>query len=126
MSKKKPAKPEAKKAWDLTLADVLSVNDAERAFGTTKLLPPEDEIPAVFYQAGNIYHRIAEAMWAGEPLPNGDITINEAFKDAVVFTQIQKCVMAHLTSFQPSHEHKIAGVAYMISKIMYIIPILTK
>lgn len=101
----------------------MSVNKLEVVWGTTRLLPPKDEIPEEFYK-GNVYTQLADAMWCGEPKPNGEVTINPGFEE-VPFTNIQACIMAHLKSFDPQHEHKIAGVGFMISKMTTITRILT-
>lgn len=119
MSRKKPE--EKPKAWSITQADIDSITDVDSAFGTTRLLPPEHEIPAEFWKT-NIYTRIADAMFVGEPPPAGEITFHSGFREDG--PAMMKCLMAHMNSFSPSHEHKIAGIAYMISKIMHVTAIL--
>ncbi len=125
MAKKKAAPvvvPEAKKEWTITQADIDSITQLDFAFSTDRFLPPEDKIPQEFW-SGNAYVRLTEAMMYGEPMPPGEVTFNEGFRPDG--PALQRCIMAHLRSFNPKHEHKIAGVAYMISKITHITPILT-
>ena len=119
MSKKKP---EEKKPWGITQADIDSITKPEAVWGTTRLLPPEVEIPKEFWKT-NIYTRIADSMFVGESPPRGEIHWNPGFRDDG--PAMMKCLMAHMKSFGPKHEHKIAGVAFMISKIMTVVPILT-
>lgn len=94
----------------ITAEQVASISDAELAFGTTKLLPNEEDIPEEFF-GDNIHTRLVNAIFYGKPLPAGDVQFNKGFeKDQTV-----KCIRAHLNSFGPKHEHKMAGVAYMIA-----------
>ena len=123
MSTKKPVKPEPKKPWTLTPSDVTSLTGPEKVWGTTKFLPPEDEIPEAFWK-GNIYTRLVDSMWANEERPKGQVNIREQFK-GIPFPVLHGFIMAHLTSFQPKHEHKIAGTAYMVYAMMEITAILT-
>ena len=116
------AKSEEHKSWSITQADIDSITAPEAAFGTTRLLPPEGEIPKEFWKT-NIYTRITYALFVGDPSPPGEITFNPGFREDG--PAMMKCLMAHLNSFEPSHEHKIAGIAYMISKIMHVTAILT-
>lgn len=115
-------KPIEKKPWDITQADIDSITKPEAVWGTTRFLPPEEEIPAEFWKP-NIYTRIADTMFVGDPPPQGEITFNPGFR--ADSTATYQFIMAHMKSFEPKHEHKIAGVGYMISKIMHITAILT-
>jgi hypothetical protein len=118
----KHTKPVAQQSWSITQADIDSITKPEAVWGTTRLLPPEEEIPKEFWGT-NIYTRIADAMFVGHPAPAGEIQFHPGFREDGPATF--QCVMAHMKSFDPKHEHKIAGVAYMISKIMHVTAILT-
>lgn len=96
--------------FKISAEDVASVTDAELAFGTIRLLPKEEDIPKQFWD-GNFYTKLASAIFYNTELPSGRIVFNEGFnKDSIV-----KAVRAHLRSFEPHHEHKIAGVGYLIA-----------
>jgi hypothetical protein len=121
MAKKAPTVEEPKR-WSLTQADINSITAAEHARGTTRLLPPVEEIPDEFfgpfkgYGAGNVYFRIADSMYVGEEPPMGDIEFKEGFTGEGV----ERLLTAHLRSVEPEHQHKMAGMAYMIATIMTI------
>lgn len=118
MPRKKPDPvPEAPKPWSLTQADLDATTALEWAFGTTRCLPPEDQIPKEFWEPWNgkpnIYISIIDALFCGNDVPEGELVFNDGFTGE----NLMKCVEAHLRSFAPRHEHKIAGLAYMISKV---------
>jgi hypothetical protein len=110
------------KPWELSQADVDSISDTEWRYGTVRLLPPESEIPKEFW-GSNIYSRIVEAMYVGDTPPMGEVTFNPGFRQDG--KAMSRCIMAHLRSVHPEYEHKIAGIAYMISKIVHVTSILT-
>lgn len=110
--------PEAPKPWSLTQADLDVTTDLEYAFATTRCLPPKEIIPKEFWDGfgANVYVRLADTLFTGDAPPAGDIEFNEGFTG----NNLMKFLIAHLRSFEPQHEHKIAGLAYMISCIMTI------
>lgn len=91
-----------------------TITDVEIAFGTTKLLPPIDAVPAEF-KRGNDYTKLLDRLFAGQPAPEGEIVFREGFDDDDAPALLNRVVMAHLRSFEPEHEHKIAGLGYLIS-----------
>lgn len=102
----------------LTPADVASITDPECAFGTTRLLPAVEDIPAEFKsQRGNVYTKIADSIFMGTDMPQGEIEMKEGFDPQAV----NRCVRAHICSWSPKHQHKIAGVGYMISLTMTLV-----
>lgn len=102
--------------YEVTPENIASITDAELAFGTTRLLPSEADIPKEFWD-GNIYTKLASAIFYNTPLPNGVVSFHDGFdKDAVV-----KAVRAHLASFGPEHNHKIAGVGYMMACVSEVV-----
>lgn len=106
-------------SYSITPELAASITDPELAFATTRLLPAWDDIPEEFKkQSGNIYCQLAHKLFFGDPLPDMEIDIAEGFKPE----DLNKCVRAHLASFEPKHQHKIAGVAYMISLMSTITP----
>lgn len=97
-------------AYTITAADLETITDNDVDFGTTRFLPSVDDIPRTFYES-NPYTQIVSAMAADIELPDVDVTL----KPDVDPEWLRRCVMAHLRSFEPRHEDKIAGVAYLIS-----------
>lgn len=96
--------------YTLTPEQLETITDVEMAFSTEKLLPAWDDIPEDF-KRGNKYTAICDAMFFGGPLPNFDIEMKPGFSDKA----LNRAVRAHLQSFSPKHEHKIAGVGYMMA-----------
>lgn len=73
-----------------------------------KYLPPENQIPKEFWSHYNEWNDLASTkFYRGGELPPGKDGIDRG----VAFRHIQIC----LGSFNLSHEHKIAGVAYLMS-----------
>lgn len=99
----------------MTPDDVRSISEPELAFGTVRFLPEWTEIPEDF-RNGNAYTDIVERIFFGRPLPDLQMVETPAF-DAVTSDAKRDFIMAHLKSFQPKHEHKIAGVGYLFSQL---------
>ncbi|KVV07503.1 hypothetical protein [Burkholderia ubonensis] len=102
-------------AYTLTREDLASITGAETAFGTDRLLPPLEEIPEVFLR-GNVYTQFAEALLLDRAIPAGEVTFRDGYANADA-QNLNRCVRAHLASFSPDHDHKIAGVGYMIAQV---------
>ena len=97
--------------YTVTSADMASITDVELAFSTERLLPEWDDIPAEF-QRGNLYTQLAEAIFYGRELPGCEIEMKEGFDPQ----SLNRAVRAHLQSYGPKHEHKIAGVGFMVAQ----------
>ena len=97
-------------SYSLTPEQLASITDVELAFATDRLLPGWDDIPQPF-KAGNVYTEIASAIMYGVALPPASI----AMKPGYTPNALNRAVRAHLQSFGPKHEHKIAGVGYMMA-----------
>lgn len=129
MSKKPVSKPEEPKPWGITQADMESITDKEFIYGTNRCLPPFSEIPKEYFVNGefkpsaNMYTRIADAMYCGEPVPKGEVNFLPGFEMAG--QAMARFLMAHLKSIEADYDHKMAGVAYMMTKIVKITAILT-
>lgn len=102
--------------YSLSRAEVDSITEGEVQCSTTKLLPGWEEIPADF-RNGNLYTRLAEARLLDYQLPGISIALLPGFDDAAACQAIDRCITAHLNAFAPRHQHRIAGVGYMISKV---------
>lgn len=112
--------------YTITAEDAASVNPLELLWGTTRLLPPVDAIPACFISGkgqAEAYHDLVNALYDGLALPEGNIIELHSGVSAVA---LRKCVIAHLMSLEPKHEHKIAGVAYMVHQLARLSPELKK
>lgn len=109
------------------------VSDVEIAFGITSYLPDFSCLPqeyqneiadgckianAIFNEGWAAGALIAKRIHQGRSLdlkspPPGDIPSGE-ISDPIL--RFQRCIGAHLASWSPKHEHKIAGVGYLIDK----------
>lgn len=107
--------------YKITRADLASINDVELAFSTDRFLPEWKDIHEAFKKP-NIYSQIAEALCLGFKMPQGEVTFLDGFPDEGAAKDLDRCVRAHVQSFGPSHEHKIAGVGFMISQVCKIEP----
>jgi len=78
-----------------------------------KFLPPWDEIPEEFrrnWHRSIGWPKVAET-WFFSGLPEGTVfTPKDGIDESKALCQIAAC----LRSFEPSHEHKIAGVAWLM------------
>ena len=88
------------------------ITDAEVAFSTTKFLPPYSQIPEEFKRGNTKWNRLFSAWFFG-----GLKELRVAPKDGVDRQKALRCIRAHMGSFEPKHEHKEAGVAYMMSML---------
>ncbi len=107
--------------YSISRADLDTITEAELARSTTKLLPEWGDIPAEF-RSGNVYTRMAQARLLDYPMPDVSISFLSGFDDEAACKAIDRCIVAHLKAFAPKHEHRIAGVGYMLSKICRITP----
>lgn len=131
--KKTPEIVPEPKPYGITQADLDSITDVEVAFATTKCLPKEEDIPEEFrgpYKGdyrSNVYVTLIDALFCGDKVPEGIITFHTGFeKTAENPKLLQRFTMAHLRSFEPSHEYKISAIAYMVSLVITITPENTK
>ena len=104
---------------NISRENIRDISDAEIAFGTTKCMPEINEIPKAFFE-GNIYTVLVEAIFYGRPIPSYQFEVNPSFDDDTILDEMPRFVKAHLVSWSCSHEHKIAGIAFLISQVMEI------
>jgi hypothetical protein len=102
--------------YSISRADLDTITDADLVRSTMKLLPEWADIPAEF-RNGNVYTRMAEARLLDYPMPDLSISFLPGFDDEAACKAIDRCIVAHLKAFTPRHEHRIAGVGYMLSKV---------
>lgn len=98
-------------SYSITPELAASVTDPELVFSTTRLLPALEDIPAEFKDASNPYHSLTRTIFYDDPLPEVEIDIKDGYSPEI----LNKCVRAHLRSHGIDHDHKIAGVAFMMS-----------
>lgn len=91
------------------------ITDVELAFGTAKFLPDMEVVPDEF-KKGNAYTKLVSCIFYGNPLPAGSIVFNDGFEGPEIPPLLNKLVMAHLRSYEPKHEDKIAGIAFLLSQ----------
>ena len=102
--------------YTLSRQSLDTITDLEMAFGTTKLLPPYGVVPEPF-KHGNGYTRLIDCLFSGQPLPGGEILFRQGFEDPAAPAALNRVVIAHLRSYEPKHEHKIAGLGYLVSLV---------
>ncbi len=104
---------------ELSREDIKNIFDVDIAFGTTKCMPEIEEIPKEYFQ-GNLYTTLVDAIFFGRPIPSYSFEVTPHFDDATILEDMPRFVRAHLVSRSCGHEHKIAGVAFLISQVMQI------
>lgn len=91
---------------------VPEIAGVDLAFGNTKHLPPMTEIPQEFQNGrspwSNLFHR-----WFYSGLP---ATVEFYPKEGVNPEKALKAISAIMVSFEPKHEHKEAGVTFLLSQ----------
>jgi hypothetical protein len=119
--KEKATRKRAPRYVEPHLADLKPVplKDVELAFPAEglRLLPKWEIIPEEFKQGGsfrNTWVRIVDEMFFGM---KGGVAEQYAMEpvEGIDFEAASRHLQAALRSFQPKHEHKIAGVAYLSS-----------
>jgi len=76
-----------------------------------KLLPAEADIPRAFFEDENAFRQIARA-WFCTGITGAAFVPKEGIDKQRAIAHLS----AVLRSFDPSHEHKMAGVAYLMSE----------
>lgn len=104
------------KTYTLTAADLKTVTDVEVAFGTTKLLPEREQIPD--YPNRKVFEDYVAALFYGHSLPSVQLCMGADFEGEG--EALNKALRAHLASWEPKHERKMEGVAYMLSLATFI------
>jgi len=89
------------------------VTDVELAFGgrIKELLPPYEDLPEEFQRFKTDWNRII-SKWFFDGLPKNT---NFIAKDGINAEKALRHIAAVLRSFEPKHEHKEAGCAYLLS-----------
>ena len=93
------------------MLEIPEIQDVDIAFGTTKALPKFKDIPREFTRDGNKWKDAASSLFF-----KGGRKSQFKVKDGVDADKAFRAIQAHLASWEPKHEHKEAGVAYMLSE----------
>lgn len=88
------------------------ITDAELAFATEKFLPPMEAIPKEFVDGNTKWNQLFTAWFF-----NGLQSLKVVPKAGIDSGKAIRCISAHMKSWGPKHEHKTAGVAYMMSML---------
>ena len=102
--------------YTLTRQSLDTITDVEMVFGTVKLLPPYEVVPEAF-KRGNNYTRLMDCLFSEQPVPGGEIVFRQGLDDPAAPAALNRVVMSHLRSYEPKHEHKIAGLGYLVSLV---------
>lgn len=94
---------------------VPEVTDVEVAFNTTRYLPKMGDIPEEFKDQNrdNKWTNLF-SEWFYRGFGEGEVEFN--LKEGVDGTKMMRAVKAVMGSWDPTHEHKTAGVAYLMSE----------
>lgn len=95
------------------MATVQEVTGLDLVFGgdMKKLLPPMSEIPEEFKKGHSKWNKVV-SDWFFYGLKNADWKP----KEGIDATKAIRHVSAIMRSFEPQHEHKEAGCAYLLSE----------
>lgn len=80
------------------------------------ILPEAKDIPERFWQSNNLYHNAAQVLFGFGGEAFNERFIMESKLSREDFDKAIRAIHTCLSSFEPKHEHKIAGVAYMMSE----------
>ena len=90
---------------------VPEITDAELSLGTTKALPAWNSIPEEFKSRETKWNKLVSDLFFG-----GVTSLKLSPKDGVDTKAAVRAIRAHLGSWEPKHEHKESGVAYLLSQ----------
>ena len=95
------------------MIEIQEVNGLDIAFGTKamSLMPPYKDIPKEYKDGQTKWNKLFNDWFFG-----GLSTLDLAPKEGVDKLKALSHIKAIMTSFEPQHEHKEAGVAYLMSE----------
>lgn len=94
---------------------VPDINRLDMAFGNIKHLPPMSEIPKRFSICSNTFQNKFVSKWFFGGLKDEDLALLVP-KSGVDKNKALAAIAAILRSFEPKHEHKEAGAAFLLSE----------
>ncbi len=90
---------------------VFEVSDAEIAFPVAKNLPPMEQIPKEFHGDRTKWHKLFDKWFYSGA---NDVTFYP--KEGVDPKKAIRAIRSIIGSYGPKHEHKKAGVSYLLSE----------
>lgn len=118
-----PAEPTPPKLRDLwsdtsTIPPVPKVSTVEMAFPATAMdyLPPWDILPEEFRENGHNAWMTLANTWFHSTRSLADRKLQLALKEDIDMDDLRNLIHVCMRSYAPKHEHKIGGVAYMLSR----------
>lgn len=94
-----------------TMIEVPELKDSDVVFGNIKHLPKWEEIPKEFKDGHTTWNALFNT-WFYNGLKKSQITV----KTGVDKNNALRALKAIIGSFEPKHEHKEAGAAYLMSQ----------
>lgn len=94
------------------MTPVPEITQSEMIFGTTKALPDYDKLPAEFRRMDGTKWNKLFSQWFFLGLKKLEVTPKEGVDKEKALIAIS----AHMKSFEPKHEHKESGVAFLMSE----------
>jgi hypothetical protein len=93
---------------------ITDLNNLEIAFPykVSHLMPTYEDIPSEFKRWSNKWNRLAQYLFSKGLSKEAQVVQKSGVDVEKAFNQIQ----AILSSFEPSHEHKLAGVAFLLNE----------
>lgn len=96
--------------YKITSKELDNLNDEGITFGTTKLLPAISQIPQEFKDGHTKWNKLFNDWFF-----NGLSELTVIPKENIDKSKALAVISAHMKSWEPKHEHKEAGIAYMMS-----------
>lgn len=89
---------------------IIPVTGVDLAFGNIANLPPKEDIPERFWSWSDPYHQLV-SKWFFSGLTHEELGTPREGVDGPASLAAIKAIMV---SFEPKHEHKTAGVAFLL------------
>lgn len=95
----------------------VKVSEVDLVFGwnVSKLIPPMEQIPVEFVSVSD-HNRNEWVKMVNDWFFKGLKNVEWKPKEGVETTEAIRHVTAIMRSFEPTHEHKVAGCAYLLSE----------
>jgi hypothetical protein len=94
------------------MREIPEIKDVQLVFGEIAHMPKYEEIPKEFKQHGNKWCKLFSTMFYGRK--HGAISMIP--KEGVDPEKAGRALRAIMVSWEPKHEHKEAGVAFLMSE----------
>lgn len=109
----KPVPPSKPIPTSEGIHSVPQLDDADAAFGNIKHLPRMADLPEQFQRARHPFCEVAQQLFfKGGALESHGLRI----KAGLDTRGVMRAIRAALCSWEPSHEHKIAGVGFLLDQ----------